>query len=625
MSKLPNFSNAIEVYKILTAEGYMTQSNQYDITQFASEHEAIKHLLNKFAELSPNKAINIHSYRDLLYYVALAGLSEERFCISYSYKKSLSQAATESPLIHIIEDGLIKSIESIATQLPLPLFSNSAVMLNAIKYFTPNNLFNHLIYYGKKPEYRANMQNLSFNLNEDNRLFEKITCTADTESQKNNIKILTSSNNTPWVKAFADLGVALPILTTTGLVKLLPHGTIVLSKTMGGPIIHIYYLDKFFIAAIYAGYTASLYEVQFHFTDHTDIILARTPVHQRDGFHSALYDQSRVFAKAIASYINLPITADATIKSKIKNNCALILAHKINYGHTVINESSALSACLEIANNKTVDIVIGDYDYFNYENLLTTQAANRDKLNIRKLSDISTKLQLDFSAYALKNLTLIPLSTYRPIRAGLEILKYPYIKTHTQVTNNYKSIYISLDNRPGNRSCLNKKDIILSSLQALKNLGHSELYLDGITYFRAIENYRAIPKIHCNDLSISDIEYIKSTAKAYNIKLTIIDSLIFLDKMQHLGNSPPKLAIAPYGSSMILPIYLLNTNTFVYGWERFANVLKQWEWHVDKFCHSDRHQTLNYLNSTSRSEDGYYVDTNELIKKIHHCLTSTNF
>ena len=132
----------------------------------------------------------------------------------------------------------------------------------------------------------------------------------------------------------------------------------------------------------------------------------------------------------------------------------LYIGGKINYGHTIINDSSYINYFTQ-QKYKNIRFLIGNYDFLCskkiYKNL------NKNQQNISKKFIPINHYKIENNTYSLPNLFITPLPSYRVSSKILSIISYPYKNTNNN--KKAKSFYLMLDQREGIRKVKNWKNL----------------------------------------------------------------------------------------------------------------------------------------------------------------------
>ena len=119
-------------------------------------------------------------------------------------------------------------------------------------------------------------------------------------------------------------------------------------------------------------------------------------------------------------------------------------------------------------------------------------------------------------------------------------------------------------------------------------------------------------------------DHVLSHALANGLSCSIIDGLSFSEKLEICSHHRIVCGIAPYGSSMMFPIYVLNCILGIIGAEVFSNNLDSWRWHITRFCHEKRVFKETYVSSTFRGGNGYIVSTESIEAYLNMAMSAIN-
>lgn len=302
---------------------------------------------------------------------------------------------------------------------------------------------------------------------------------------------------------------------------------------------------------------------------------------------------------------------------------AIVAGHRRSFGHTIINDVNSLILVPELIKHRgNVTVLIGKYDYLELDVLLGSMIGQDCIRYIRSTEP-------DNGVWSFANEVLVPLGCWRPCRDALKMVASTTCNHKIKVQSDLTvSIYLSLDSRSGKRTCINQEQVVDSCLRELDSLSYGQdmlsrpvLIVDGST---AVPHKSSNSSIIKHEIATSISPNMRSLllrkSLEYNLPVVIIDGLSFRSKMAILGNLTPSLAICPYGSSAMLPIYILNIATHHYGSEALSERLETWAWHITAYCHSERRVLEAFIPSSEVSAQGYIVDVNELCRTIRHSL-----
>lgn len=211
--------------------------------------------------------------------------------------------------------------------------------------------------------------------------------------------------------------------------------------------------------------------------------------------------------------------------------------------------------------------------------------------------------------YGWSEYFVIPLTSYRPHFNSLKALGS--INASPSAARPYsKCVYVSLDSRVHGRYILDKVALFRNIVACCISRNIDAIIIDGNTavpkYSRDDDNRISL---HYPEVPIASRLYdqIISLSFQHGVSCIVIDGLSFPEKVEVCSHYEIDYAIAPYGSSMMFPIYILNCPLGIIGSEIFANYLQTWRWHITRYCHSERHIKEFYIDSSITAGNGYIV------------------
>ncbi|WP_144036971.1 hypothetical protein [Synechococcus sp. MW101C3] len=338
--------------------------------------------------------------------------------------------------------------------------------------------------------------------------------------------------------------------------------------------------------------------------------------------------------RSIVDSINLSLRALQSVKnsavSTVPLERTLLAGMHYNYGHTIINDTLYIDPDFSLrpkADDPCTTVTLGLWDYVDSELVLMTQSANSLELRFRSLEN--DKLDYFFVSFQYY---YCPLPSHRPSLRSLRSLSvacrkalgatyhgfHQFSSAAIQKTETLvKSIYIAVDQRQGCRQMLNAVDVfnIISEFARSRGLA---LIIDGLTSYPVYpvdvegshsRNYRFQPALKgCTDLL--------EIAKSMQVQAANLDGMTLQQKIGFMRSQDIWHAFTSYGSSSIIPIYLLNCRISIYGSSYLAKSTRSaWSWHISSLCHPQRVTQEFYLPSSSQGDAGYFVDI-EFMRKF---------
>jgi hypothetical protein len=301
----------------------------------------------------------------------------------------------------------------------------------------------------------------------------------------------------------------------------------------------------------------------------------------------------------------------------------LCVGHNPNYGHTIINAIDCLPVLANCERSVNGGIIFGNYDYLSTYDLLRLD----DSPSLSRFQHVLTFGEADYhsaDSYVFLNKFLFPLLSIRPPLTALSILWNTSLSAPNEVDGRGKlsapdqvsrSVYLSLDNRRGNRNWINKLelvDLLASFCEESKGLS---LIIDGLTAmpsYGLTEAGALLPSYSNVGLPSGLLRECESICQAYEIDSYILDGMPFHEKLKLLTAHRVVCALSPYGSGMVFPIYVINCPIGIFGQAWIGNQLEPWRWHHTTYCHPKRYVRECFIDSDYHGSDGYVVSLNSV-------------
>lgn len=410
------------------------------------------------------------------------------------------------------------------------------------------------------------------------------------------------SNSTFWCDIFLSEQMCIPLIKNDQLCQLIyPIATIFMrrKKTV---FLYPFLIGPIVIAPLFSGWMLSPFKgfALLDLNSNTLIFFCRP---------SVVAGIERKLAKSLVQVLIQSKTCLAAPKFSTLLGC------RVNYGHTIINETSCLDLLqYKSAYGKTPRVLIGNDDYLDTFSLVSSLGCKIEFLSQFQCNDLDS--------YMLPNHIACPLTTYRPTTKALSLIRRG---NFFRSEKNPKALYFAVDYRTGARRFVNITDV-LSILVELALQHNLYLLIDGLTNIdfqsgKAKSNkflHQAVKNI-LTEKTLQDFLEGKSDNEIYK-KLIVADGLTFPEKIEIFSQYYIKAAFTPYGSSAILPIYVLNVPIYIFGTESRPKFERQ-RWHITRYCHKERLFPENIIKSSKVSNDGYEVMLSDLKNKLKEVLS----
>lgn len=410
-----------------------------------------------------------------------------------------------------------------------------------------------------------------------------------------------------------------------------PFMSLCLPHNVGSTIIFGYSIGDLLVCPVYSGLM-----VEFCGLLLADLNTAESALLASCCLSSNL-DADDFMMRSIVNSINLSLATLQNVKhsalSEVSLNRTLLAGMHYNYGHTIINDTLYVDPDLSLApleDDPCTMVTLGSWDYIDSELILKSQSANSFELDFRSLeNDRQDYFFVSYEYY------YCPLPSHRPSPRSLRSLSaahgkdqalsithhrfHQFNSTVVQETESVvKSIYIAVDQRKGCRELLNAIDVfnVISEFACRKGL---EIIIDGLTSYPVYpvdvagshtRSYLFQPTLKgCTDLL--------GIAKSMQVQAATLDGMSLRQKICFMQNQDIWHAFTPYGSSSIIPIYLLNCRVSIYGSSWIDRIKRNaWSWHLGSLCHPQRITQEFYLPSSCQEVNGYVVDTHFMQKYL---------
>lgn len=416
--------------------------------------------------------------------------------------------------------------------------------------------------------------------------------------EERNLKYLRA-NKIFWSDIFVSERLCIPLLGANHASQsIYPLGTIAMSSGGYGFFAYPFLLGPMVIAPLYAEWMSILYGLAILDLNSNKLVLLCQP-----HLVSEIQD---TFAKSLIELISKSTTSSPLAIPKFST----ILGFRVNFGHTIINETSCLDLMKhKSAHNKCPNILIGDYDFLDTFSLVKSFGCQVDILSQFKCENLDS--------YVLPNHVACPLTTQMATSSALSLVRRGHIFSSEE---NPKALYFVVDYRKGSRYFVNIRDVLNLLIESVINLDVF-IIIDGLTQVNL-----PLKKAEQNRSLHTAVEEVLSASKTKNElevsqKLIITDGLTFPEKIETFSKYNIKAAFAPYGSSLMIPIYILNVPIYIFGTEIFRQYERQL-WHITRYCHKERILKENVVKSSSLSNQGYQVMLSDFKTKLEKVISS---
>ncbi len=427
---------------------------------------------------------------------------------------------------------------------------------------------------------------------------------------KQNLHYL-QNNLTLWHHIVAFGGLRLPFIDVARMQVLYarPLGTVVLSERLGSLICYPFLLDNLIICPIYSGWINKLESL--YFVDLRE---------RSSGFVCDDEGTNYLFNNSFNSMLNDALlhllNSLSACKSPIVNDKRFLIGQRINYGHTIIQDATFMSALSCLDPSRRYPVLIGSHDYLcTHERLNYESEVNQSEV------EYIHKYFIGPNTYAIPALECYPIPSYRPTSKSLAALKP---RARIDSVNAEGAVYIHIDERTGKRRCANYSQIIDCIVSASNTYSIKTIIVDALT---------ALPRPPGSVIPTEDTTrpdgppapqaYLSALEQLKRFSGEVIQShgLTILQKQAVWAKYNVRCALVSYGSSMIAPIYLINCPAIIFGHEIHEKALTEWRWHTAKFCFDARLEEEYFVTSECH-ESGFNVNVNEIAIAFERLLDS---
>jgi len=411
---------------------------------------------------------------------------------------------------------------------------------------------------------------------------------------------------THWHHIAALGGLRIPAWINQCLFHTKPLGTILISKETGGILLYPFSIQDIILAPIYSGWINQFQGVA---------------VITRNSFRIDCPNNS-VKHHLVAKAQDILLCIKKLTKEKINIKCSteksfILVGQRINFGHTIIQDSSLVESWMAIkSSGRQYGLILGSYDYLCSLDLIKSRP-DFTSLECEILEDFLVSQDI----YSLPQETY-PLPTMRPTTGGLNNYMNNEQSEDRATSYHEKCFYYNVDSREGRRKCMNYPEITSVVAAQLKRRGIHKVVVDSQTSFPRY-TYKS-GKIIADDnvgSSLQSLEYTAIIRKLELEGLRVEDwhGLTLIQKLERTRAVDFACGLASYGSSMIIPIYIANIPTIIFGCEVHNNAFKSWFWHTSRYCHQRRVDQAYFVKSLT-TDSGYHVNTKFLFDILKKAL-----
>ena len=595
VAKSPNLSNTLS--KMIALADNIIQNGNFTLSSAPS---ITRKLLNLYQLI-----VNVDSLKSQAFEIYRLMVSLESICgfVSSAKINDSHPQITDKPFIQVVDgnkfpllDCPLKKLFSIFLDQKLLDIDSSKVALEYLKEvgdFSVTQIFTILIGASRQADSLSNDSKLILEncdgLNFTNR------------HEESNLKNLRA-NKIFWSDVFVSERMCIPLIGSNYKSELIyPLGTIAMSagSCIGfGFFAYPFLVGSMVIAPLYTQWISSLYGLAILDTNSNWLIILCEPK-----FVAGIED---TLAKSLIELIS---QSKSTTSSAIPK-FSTVLGFRINFGHTIINEVSCLTLIKhKSAHKEHPNILIGDYDFLDTFSIVKSFGCQTDFLSRFKCKNLDS--------YVLPNHVACPLTTYRPVNSALSLVRRGHVFSSEE---NSKALYFTVDYRQGGRRFVNIKSVLNLLIESVINLDLF-IIIDGLTGVNLpLKKTEKNPSLHT---AVEEIifEFKKKNELKISQKLIVTDGLTFPEKVEIFSKYNIKAAFSSFGSSLMVPIYILNVPIYILGSEAYK-LYEQHRWHITRYCHRERILQEKVIKSSNISNQGYTVMLSDFQTKLEEVISS---
>lgn len=417
------------------------------------------------------------------------------------------------------------------------------------------------------------------------------------------------NNLTLWHHLLASGGLRLPTIDLPGCeaTYLAPIGTIVISERLGSLIAYPFFFGSILICPIYSGWINRLESLYL-----VDLQESTT------GFVCDTEGTLFLFETRFKSMLNFSLLhllgCRELIEKRAVNELHLLIGQRINFGHTIIQDSTFLDALKAFAPPERPSILIGKYDYL----CTIQQLSQHDELSQTRSTFIQNYC-ISPNIYVMPGMECYAIPSYRPTAKSLAMLGVSKAKSCASPRT---AVYLHIDERSGQRSCLNYSRVV----ECIVELCHLSLVetiiLDSLTALPSPSlQQQPMNCDSCVDALIPPAAYLSALEQLKLFAGEVIGThgMTILQKQSIWSSYKVLSAVVSYGSSMMSPIYIINCPTVIFGYEIHDRALTEWRWHTSRYCFEARTED-EYFVSSEVTPSGFNVNVAHLSDTLSRLL-----
>ncbi len=389
--------------------------------------------------------------------------------------------------------------------------------------------------------------------------------------------------------------------------------TWIYEKGTGSTIFHIYNYGDLIVAPIYQGSLNSLSGILIK-SSKENICFFLYTFKLGKTLNAVNSTELYSFVNQILERIVSPILPPSEL------SLSLYIGGKINFGHTLINDSSILDFNFINCIRKQIQIIVGNYDYFSFYKIIHKNTSTL-------FSDLKyfsiNQFKISEKSYFLPNQIVLPIPARRPTTNSLDYFhKVLRPNPNHPIANNPtkpRAIYLLLDERTGVRHVKNWPSVASALSDYCKSEDITQIILDG--YMSHSKYLDSLDEEYLETGSYLSVDFLSQIVDLLNddiISLISLDALTIFEKLSICSQFEFVGAVSAYGSGMAFPIYLLNCPIVLFGADILpANIFKKWRWHYTLFCHSKRFKSEYHVKSFNISDDGFCVSIPDFMSNLN--------
>ncbi|WP_144036970.1 hypothetical protein [Synechococcus sp. MW101C3] len=447
-----------------------------------------------------------------------------------------------------------------------------------------------------------------------NTLEESVAESSAQEHISQNLQKLRN-NITHWHVIVAKGGLRVPFSNGNTLSFVPPAGTIVISERLGSLLGYPFIIGSLVVCPVYSGWINTLESVYLIDLEGMNSYFLGKDMGSRYLFKEHYRTKLDAGISTLMKDV-IALSRDGTQPVKL----AYIAGQRINFGHTIIQDMNFIESASSLDPYNKASLLIGEHDYL----CTSRQLSASDKWKPENVLPIR-EFACGYNTFAIPAFECYPLPTFRATSSSIDKLsKYFQASPGLPITKK-SAIYLSIDQRTGARSCNNYDRICDCIVELALRHGTDAIILDSLTSvpvygkngFNRIVEHGLIkpfePEIY---------KQIKMRLESCSLMAQDWHGSDLLSKVVYAQNFQVKAAVASYGSSLMIPIYILNCPVYIFGHELHDKALGEWRWHTGVYCFDQRIEPEHWITSTG-DHNGYCVDIPCLGDALEDALSAT--